>query len=676
MGIISGLLYYFFAAIVAGIVLLIRHAINHSQAAKNGKETKKNPAAWLNVLLCAGSFFLAASIVIFAKTVDAVAPAIIGTSLAIYIASIFLFQKSKYLKPVACALVGTILCTSLFWTGCFEDMGLDFSIAAPLTCACSVLLFLIASACFKVSWLASISFALILCLISTVGVCSNNEYVGTIVFAATPVTLAFLALTAWKNRVKWIPMIFRKAIILASFAYPIASIVSLLYIAMLLSFGVGINVIPCFFGLNLTLLTLYIAYFYVKTRSVVLKHLLRCATHISFLVLAYSLIRKILPTCTYDGAYQLVWAGVWGLSFLAELCYSLFRIRRTKKYGEEVPYLAVSTLCFLFTCTLAESAAYSTPGIGSLIVFIAFAVLGALFSVVLKNIYWSIASGFSLLVLPLIIAGIIGNSDPVLFTILYGLIGAVLAGIYAAIHSIKPKQSYIMSLVFISITALFLILNATELGFSYVGWGLSAAYLLVVFLLSKRWGVLEAVIYLSAIAASLLINDLVETSVYAESINSMRSLRDTCAVSHMSTREYTLEALQSGIFFSITGGAMLLTSAMFELRHRKIGPRFVIAYIWLAFIQLFAVGEAVSDGIYLYGLLYLVEQVAALIYGVYRHHIWLIVCSLIGIVVGTIMLSSGNSYIWLAVIGIALIAVVAWRLSILNKTNKESESKK
>ena len=66
-------------------------------------------------------------------------------------------------------------------------------------------------------------------------------------------------------------------------------------------------------------------------------------------------------------------------------------------------------------------------------------------------------------------------------------------------------------------------------------------------------------------------------------------------------------------------------------------------------------------------LLFLIEQVVALLYSVAKRETWLIWFSSIEIFIIAFRLTEGFYFLWLGIIGAGLIAVVIWQLSKANR---------
>ena len=350
---------------------------------------------------------------------------------------------------------------------------------------------------------------------------------------------------------------------------------------------------------------------------------------------------------------------------MGQIIYSLY-CRKDKEEDERIEHgVSIGSFLAIFA-TPIMCHDFSTVGTAAVWLTICFIIagLGVLHATHYKNVSWSIATAASIMVIPLIIGNYLATPkwDGSLYLICYTLIAILfLLGTYA-LRMIQQKEADMIGAISVVTACLAIISSAEDIQMAYAGFIISAFILAGFAFISKKNVFYEVAIYTGAVGLMSLSNDLIAP--------------DRRGGSMYVTNEYiNYTALRSIVNAHIIGLAFLGTSWLSKYAYKKIDKvRFIIGYSFFSVMMTSACSSLYSSSSSVgFALLFLVEQVAALLYAVFKKINWLIWFSSIEILIVAFMLTSGYSFLWLGLIGISLIAIVIWQLNKANKANIEEK---
>lgn len=634
---------------VAGRVKPGEVLMDDAQAAQDEHEKNKR----FNILLYVGSFFIAGSMLLLAKDAPTVMPAIlIIVTLLVYGAGLILYKTVDYLQPVAIAFTYTGLVLFPIWYYAFQGAGLTSDLSLMI---CSIFSFF-SSLCATfiiesrvAGWLSY--FWLIFAGWAVGGVIddASKTEVAPYFFFVWPLIATILPNICWSFRVKWLPVAFRKATkFFAEFITPAVAIIAVL---MLFSSNIGrecpalrtaigslatVNGLIRFLGDrkrgNLTALRLFAQLFVVSLFADITNYSLSAST-----------ANGVAPSLTM--------AIVWLSTSLVQTILSLFLPQRNDEEKHAERGMLIYSLIGIFATSIFCANLEDTPRIITYISLAAVTgVLGLAISLRNKDARWSIASFLACMFIPLEIG--LRLASPVwngwIFFAIYAVLTLIFITFYAGLSYSKSQSKYSSGLMIAALiignTACVFVTLAE--GWACAGWLAAAADLALVAGITKRVNLLEAATYLGACSIVSLIGSLNNKSTYDFYDNT------TMALNVIRIHMIALP---------------LLTFGFVRERKETVGPRILLGYLALT-LPLFVIAMAYSEEKnYLWSIVFILEQVALMLAGIFTKRKWLTITAIVLSVIATLELTDGPSSIWLLLIGVGLIAFVAWQLVKSNK---------
>ena len=362
---------------------------------------------------------------------------------------------------------------------------------------------------------------------------------------------------------------------------------------------------------------------------------------------------------------------IWTISFLGQTLIALFIPKKNKTVAAYERFVEIiSLLGIIVTPVFAVGFDSQTVAIVRIIIYAIIAILGLAYSVIHKNVFWSVATLASLLFIPGAVSEAflfqIDGWGRLLYYTFYGFV--VLAG-YKMLGE-KQKNAFIVSIIGLSVASIALLSSGTDAGYIEVAWLVIASLLALLGYMSERKVLYELSIYAGACCLySLLgtVDDMLSSN--HSSVGEMTK----CAgyygsqVKCMNAKNETLSTFIDVVKSFVIPSAFIWVSFWKERKAEERDKwRFVLGYVMLS-LSLLSIGWNSDDG---WMIVSLATQVGFLIYAVLKNRTWLIWSSVILLVISLLYLTGGFTYVWLAVLGIILILVVVWRLSRINEANK------
>ena len=670
--------------IVVAVVLLVkktggksktRAAQVQSNATNTGRTTPApkpskppNPMTKWNWLLYIGSFLIVMAMFYFINTINDsyVAPSTIIMTLVIYTTGIAIYKKVNYLHPVAKAFVYSALCMIPLWIIALTSIGLPNNVA-PLI---SAIVFTIAS--FAGSYLvedqimAHFAFLSITTFIWSFCPLLDGEYDRTLIFyimyLAPMVTgLATMGLHLSKSS------ILSKTFKLAAKNLGIAVMpITYCYAITLFFIPDMASMAPLLRTVCSLLFATYAFAFWSRTHRRGLFVLLRFAAQALLMAIIVDLLQYsiVLYAPNQETEKALCCIIVWLIIFMAQIIYSLYCKKTTEEdEGLERAVSVISIISILITpmfCSGFSAASYAAV---LLIICLIIAVLGVIHALHYKNVSWSIATAASIMIVPLIFGNYIATpvwNGNVYFPCYIIISLLFLLGSYV-LQKIQKKETQIIGAISIISSSTAILLAATDINLAYVGYFISAAMLAGYAFVVEMNTFYEVAVYTCAVGFISMTNEIMPIRYKYDSF------------SDYSTLIATRNIIQAHIIGLALIGTQLLSKYLYE-KNNKV--RFIVGYSIFSVMVTSACMSFTKTSDTGWALLFLIEQVVALLYSVAKKETWLIWFSSIEIFLITFRLTSGLYFLWLGIIGIGLIAFVIWQLSKANKNGQINPPKK
>ena len=616
-----------------------------------------NPMAKWNWLLYIGSFLIVLAMMYFIKTINDsyVAPSTIVMTLLIYICGIILHKKIDYLRPVAKAFVYSALCMIPLWIIAFADLGVPEE-ATPLFASLSFAVAAFVGAYFvedkvmgHIAFVSVVpflwSFSLLLDIVDDTGFICYIIYLAPMVAATLP---AALYLTGAQLSDTFNEAARNIGIALWTLAYCFS-----LLLFIIPSIG---TVAPYLRTVCALFAILYSFAFWHKTKKRAFRIILRLAIQTLFLAGVADILNFSMGLITSESdasVKAVLFIGAWLLSFAAQVLYSLYCKKATKDDEKAENALSIaSMICVFFAPGLCIGLPNGDSAILWSIVCALLAVFGVAYATHYGNVSWSIVTAVSVMLLPFVIGNYAvspkWHGDAYMLCYIFIAI-LFLFGIYT-LQKIQKKETQTIGAISICAACLAIVTAAADIEFVYLGYILSAVFLAGFALIAEMHVFYEVATYVFAIGLYSMTDNLLAP----------RSTRSFSAVSDWSL---ILQIIHAHIIIAAFICTQLLSKYLYG-KSDKV--RFIIGFSLYAVVMTAACSAATSSDI-AWVLLFLIEQVVALLYSVAKRETWLIWFSSIEIFIIAFRLTEGFYFLWLGIIGAGLIAVVIWQLSKANR---------
>lgn len=647
-------------------------AQNQAATQENGEPNKsvapppppkpKDPMAKWNWLLYIGSFLIIMAMVYFIDSVNdaAVAPTTIILTLLIFCAGLGIYKAVDYLRPVGKAFVYSALCMIPLWLISLNAIHVPAEIIPLIVSIVFAIASVIAALMLNDQFLGYVSllspFALTWSFQPLIGVETFGAFLYYLFIA--PIITAILPLALWVTKPKWLPLAFRHA-----------------------SMGLGLSLIPM-----TTVTSLCLLFFpTVGTEAPFLRTIcaasflvygivnLKATKKHSYFVLTRFAAQLLVTTALWDSlkfsivsfskivdyTAALVCAIVWLLTFLAQVIYSLYaKTDNPKDASLERAVGLISIIGIFSTPVLCMSFAKVPYAIVWIVISAITAVLGVLHAMKHKNVMWSLATVASILIMPLIFGYNIAVPEwgSAAYMAIYSVIGVLFLLGYYFLQKIQKKESDTVGVIALCISAFAVVICSIDLEISGVGFLIATIYALAFGFLSKMNGFYEAAIYLCALSLFSFAGNIMDAIAGKPSGPAYYTGRSSYYDSYAATLSTTLSVIRAHIIAI----AFLVTSWLYERNVAKNQQfRLTIGFSLFSIIMTFT---CLGTTELAWGIIFLIEEAAALLYSVATHRPWMTWFSSIEIFLITLRLTGGASYIWLGIIGIGMIAFVMYQL--------------
>ena len=627
----------------------------------------KDQTKTLNILLYIGSFLIITAVMAFIANADQnlIAPTVIAITLIAYITGVILYKTVNYLRPVAKSFILTALVIFPLWVFAFEAMKIgwhpSFILSSLFTLiALGVTTFVLESqilAFFFYTWFIIFGWSLI------------PEDIGkdaTYWYYLIPAILSFIPQLMYLMRVKWLPVPLRKAT--KSFGIGLMPLVTIFALPLFLVMGIG-KELPM---LRLMIFGMFAIYFFLqwfherKESSII-------GMRVAGQLLVFALLSDILNYSLLDSfssnadfAVCVTMAIIWAVSFLIQNILSLFARHDDSNLISIEHLIEVgSIIAIILTPALCNNLDATAQAIVRVVVYLIVAALGVVYSLVRKNVYWSLATLAGLFLIPFQIGSQLVRPawDGWGYAICYAIISCLILVDYAYLRHVQEKESLTVATVGLIISDLIVVASTLDVRYASVGWIFSAASFAILGLLSGEKVMYELSIWMASFCVYSLAGEIYRATepVYGDKAFGVSGYTDQRL------------AILSAVRIHALALAPIATCIWREREEGKPKLRLLLAYLILTggMYSLGVVGHYGLDDHVGYTIMFLFEQLAFLITAALIRCKWLNVCSIIGVLVGAFHLTGGFNYVWLGIAGVALIAFVTWQLS---KTNQEAKN--
>ena len=612
---------------------------------------KPNPNMGLNILLLVGSFLIIASAAIFTfnNESDIIKPlAVIVTTILLYTLGLFLFKTQKHLKPAAKALVGTSLAIVPFWIPVLNEYTtLSAASTWLLVSIIGTIIYITAAIMLESQLVAFCSFAFFLSFAFSA---VNSLSLPMIWFFITPIVLSCVVSVIYIKLQKKIPKYYQNSfLVTGKYLTPVILISSLFTIP---------ESSPYMFTILFTLATGQYLLTYLVDKSYSNMLFLRGISHAAVITATIEiLIRGDIEIAS--NIKPVIFGAVCLITFTFQEFLNIANISKASRENSDAQL--VLSIIGLLPIIGSITPFTNLSGSQALIIFTfilgIIATLSYLARKLNRGLGWTYLMNTCVLLIPLtILPGLeIGyETTNVLIFVIYLILAsfASIAVPYCTKIFKGNSKEIISQASFINIFSSFLLIISTgnlDERVHWLGWLMAALCLAGLFYTIRKPKFYEISIYVASISAILLVRLIMEQF----------------------TSDSTLINI---IAWHIPAIAVLCASMMYESKKPVSNrPRFILSFIALFLISAIVGLIAITTNDPIYASIFLVEQIVFLIIGYLTHVKWIMIAAAIGTILALIYYLKDLQYLLLAILGVALITFVVWRLS---KANKEDQQKK
>ena len=621
-------------------------------ADESAKVSNPNNAPIMNILLYIGSFLIVGSILLFIKDEPSLVPFItIFATIITYTAGILLYRFVEYLRPVATAFTYTSMVLFPLWHYAFVELGMPGEAALFTSTTITLGAYIGAAAGIDSRIAGWLSYIWLLLFgwtgASIIDAHSNSHSFLTYAFFIWPLLVAIFPAICWSFRVKWLPVAYRKAtMFFGKWLAPIFAGFSLLTLFVP-------NMGHEYPALRMLAGTLAVANGIIswgadrKNRGALLA--LRLYIQLLILMILADITNYPISFSKFETADVAI-AITWLVTSLGQTICSLFLPQRTDKEKSIEKGALVFSLISIFSTWIFCANFDPTPhAIVICAIAAVIAVLGALISWRYKNISWANATVLAVMFIPFEIFSYLlpaANYDWAIF-FTYLVITLVFIGLYAIINSSSKQKERCLGVATTAVVtgSLACLIVSTDTGWGATGWLTASIFSVLLAVIAKKRALLESSVYLAALSLA----------GFADSISRTANLRSDSAIMSLTLIQANIIALPLIIFGFI------------KERQSVGGARKILGVIALAAPAFLVASEANIEHNYILPLIAIFEFVGLTILGVFAKHNWIAITSAVLVTLTTLEMTGGFTGVWLLILGIGLIAFVAWQLTKNNK---------
>lgn len=619
----------------------------------------KDSSSTYNVLLYLGSFFIVSAMFIMAQNnYDMLAAMLFLVTITCFGGGLLLHRLVKQLRPVGAAFTITSLFLFPIWFVAFQQLGIkDAAVSLLLANIISIIANVIATAVTRNRAMGWLSYLSLLTLGNVAMLFTHDDKAQIYTALIWPAIISYIPTLLWGLKVKWLPIGFRSATrYLADILIPI---VMGLTTILLFAEGCG-TALPFLRTITAALALGQIAINFAFNRSHnKLIGIRFCAQAFVLCLVADCLRHSMVFNLTKDQGKSLVLAIVWLVGFLAQAVISL--ITTPNKRTDSVEHFALGASLFgIFATSILCIDFDATPRlIINLAMELVVAILGVVITINRRNMHWGLATTLPILYVPIELSShpdigrALGNW---FYFAYYAIVSFLFVLIYWRIKGVQKRKSFDLASISLALSCLAALFTSWGENWPAAGWILGAVILALFALVSKRNNLYEGSIYLAALA------------IYSYCGNIYDLTHGQSSISYSSDAYLALALVRTNVLAL----SLFITGVVKERKTKGNTPRMIIGYL-LFTVPLFILYCLNEDSnISIWTILYIVEEVGFLLVGVFTRKSWLVTMSSIFAVIATLCITGGPNFIWLFVLGVGLIAIVAWNLMNGNSTDKNN----
>lgn len=607
----------------------------------------KSPYKGYNIALYVGSAFIVIAAFFFAGSAgdEFFAPTLLIVTTIMYLAGLALLKTVDYLKPVASSFMITGLAMTATWFMAFDSFGMDAEAALFLGCLIFTICSYVTTLLLKKNALGYISyfatFAVVKAFCDMLDIGDTGQYIQGLLWMLISCTIAVL----WYNRVNWLPVPFRHATRALSSWTTITTCILIGVPALnngdtpfLATLMIGITLLQYIYG-------------FIRSRTPNKLLLVRALVQLFVCVL-------VIDFMTITGASMNTKRFGMGLIIFAtsaaQLAYSLFVDRMEGANASNENLLTVlAALGLLYSTTFFSSLTGQQQSVVRLITYAVIGGFGIGLCYKRKKAGWLLLPFAALMLTPAEIGFNIVKPHwgSWIFMGAYTILSVIFTGIYIGIRNFKEQENETFMVTFGSTLAALFVVVAICFAEQHaeLGWLVATIITATQAYFANRKDALEFPLYTGALC------------LYSVSNQIFGNIMDHHVTFGPSGQQIELVRSVIGIHILALAPAI---AGFWKERGQKSTVRLMLAYYLLSLIVL---GDAWImrtgfDSISL-ALFFLVEQVILMIIGIIWKRGWLTNSAIVFSFLVVFYMSTGYGYLWLFVIGLALITGVVMSLT-------------
>ncbi len=659
------------------------NATPYQQSFQTPEQKRASQMNSINLILTIASFLISFGMIIMIQQMNdrLVAPIFILITTLLYIVGVIVRLKVDFLKPVGNAFTYVALILIPFFAISFADllggveMGNNFAYGCIISSAVSLISYALVAMLFNNSIAGSLSFFWFCCIFwSSTFTRGLPDTIEPYLLLMPPIFLSYISALIYTDKSDWVPTCFRRGVYALFKALPYWYIAINLSLFFIPNYGRDHIAFRAIYAGLITGLFAINYFAEKKYRNFISLRFLVQMFALAILAdcLNFSIVNVYLFSNRKTYEWGPLWMSLaWAISFFLQALYSLFVKKRNKEDERHENNAGIVALVGIGSTLVISQALNSVAyGVVSCTVVGIVAVLGVLYAIFKKNLYWLYASLASFFILPFILDKYVFSPSSWETTHYFGYfsVAALISLlIYVFTQRIDKKKAINFALVSQIVFAFSIVCCGLDMVHFTPAVAVPAVCFTILSVISgDKKHVREATIYMIGLTCIAGIQDLIHAL-------------GNCGPFFTSQCADPIFDVQKFLQFVVFGATFLITSILYgetAKNNTKPAIRLGIGYYgFTIFGGLVAIVARANQNNFVLGIIYLLLQAGILGVSAFAQRRWTAVSSAIALVIGALYMSGlyNQAYIWIIMLGLALVGFAVWKLVAINNEDKKNQ---